>query len=492
MAQPVIYVRRSYKEATAADVSDEMQEAACRRLLPPGAAARVISDSGGHQSGFSAARDGYQALLAALAAGEVSALLVYDLSRLARNARLMLDLSSRARAPPGAAPRRQHAGRQLRWRQRPLHVRPAGLGGPAPARSRLGADDRHPAPSVRGRPPPWPRPARLRQPARCQSATSATRASSRWYPRRRRSSGECGRELADHSLAEVADLLNRDGVAHHGPWTREAVKDIWRRGRFYLGYVVEKRGRDERPGRHEPILDEAAVRTDDGRGRGPDGGSATSPSRSGRMPSGGCSSAPAAPASEARPTSSAGRRSATTAARPSAARPGAARPRRSRPRSWRSIGTAALPRLVVDAARAELRKRLQTPDVVDVGRQRARLTKRLEQLKKQNGWGDLPDAEYLVQRDAAKAPWPPCPTTTGSARSTLTGRGSSSCPKQSRRHHRPGGRSYAGSSSSGSSSATADSTRSPGHRRSARSSKNSGSAPKGIRTPDLHLERVAS
>ena len=48
-------------------------------------------------------------------------------------------------------------------------------------------------------------------------------------------------------------------MAHDGPWTREAVKDIWRRGRFYLGYVVEKRGRDERQGRHEPILEEAQV-----------------------------------------------------------------------------------------------------------------------------------------------------------------------------------------------------------------------------------------
>jgi hypothetical protein len=64
-------------------------------------------------------------------------------------------------------------------------------------------------------------------------------------------------ELADHSLAEVAERLNRDGVGHRGPWTREAVKDIWRRGRFYLGFVVEKRGREEREGRHEAILDEA-------------------------------------------------------------------------------------------------------------------------------------------------------------------------------------------------------------------------------------------
>jgi hypothetical protein len=57
---------------------------------------------------------------------------------------------------------------------------------------------------------------------------------------------------------------------------------------------------------------------------------------------------------------------------------------------------------VVNAAQAELRKRLQTPAVVDVGRQRARLTKRLEQIKKQNGWGDMPDAEYLAERDAIR------------------------------------------------------------------------------------------
>jgi hypothetical protein len=35
------------------------------------------------------------------------------------------------------------------------------------------------------------------------------------------------------------------------------VKDIYRRGRVYVGYVVEKRGRDERPGRHAAILSQA-------------------------------------------------------------------------------------------------------------------------------------------------------------------------------------------------------------------------------------------
>lgn len=92
VTQHLIYVRRSYKEATAADVSDELQESACRALLPAGASVRVISDSGGHHSGATAARDGYQALLRAVAAGEAAAIVVYDLSRLARNVRLMLDL----------------------------------------------------------------------------------------------------------------------------------------------------------------------------------------------------------------------------------------------------------------------------------------------------------------------------------------------------------------------------------------------------------------
>ena len=63
-------------------------------------------------------------------------------------------------------------------------------------------------------------------------------------------------------------------------------------------------------------------------------GLATSPSRSGPMSSAGCSGAPAGRAFGARPTSSAGPRFASTAARPSAARPGAARPMQSKPKSW--------------------------------------------------------------------------------------------------------------------------------------------------------------
>jgi len=69
------------------------------------------------------------------------------------------------------------------------------------------------------------------------------------------------RELTGLSLVEVAHLLDAEGVPHRGNgWTRESVKDILRRERVYLGFVVEKRGRDERQGRHEPILTEAEAR----------------------------------------------------------------------------------------------------------------------------------------------------------------------------------------------------------------------------------------
>ncbi len=80
-----------------------------------------------------------------------------------------------------------------------------------------------------------------------------------WTPRRAGRDAAIVRrvwaELAAHSLMAVTDLLNREGVLRRGGlWTRESVKDLARRGRMYLGYVVEKRGRDERPGCHEPIL----------------------------------------------------------------------------------------------------------------------------------------------------------------------------------------------------------------------------------------------
>jgi len=376
-------------------------EASCRALLPPGAQVRVISDSGGHQSGFSAARDGYQALLGAVAAGEVTAIAVYDLSRLARNARLMLDL--------------QH---ELERRQVALLV--ANL----PGANFDGATGRY----MFGQ---W-----------CLAGQLQRDVDSERMVKMQRSLFEAGRhrghdplgyhslrdatghlvhprqlviapeeaatvrrvwhELAQHSMAEVAELLNREGVPHRGSWTRESVKDILRRGRMYLGFVIEKRGRDERPGQHEPILSEAEYRAALA--------AVAARRRVGNKP---------------RPFRHYLLRGLLTCACGTRMRGEAHLQRGTERRYYRCpklgcrarrcpadsveeivmarIAGAVLSAAVIDSARSELRRRLQTPDVVTSGRQRARLLTRLEQLKKQHGWGDLGDAEYQAERDATRA-----------------------------------------------------------------------------------------
>jgi hypothetical protein len=51
----------------------------------------------------------------------------------------------------------------------------------------------------------------------------------------------------------------------------------------------------------------------------------------------------------------------------------------------------------------ELRQRLDTPGTASAGRQRARLQTRLEQLRKQHGWGDISNREYQTKRDSVQA-----------------------------------------------------------------------------------------
>jgi hypothetical protein len=68
-----------------------------------------------------------------------------------------------------------------------------------------------------------------------------------------------------------------------------------------------------------------------------------------------------------------------------------------------TIARGVLPTAVIDAARVELRRRLETPEIAASGRQRARLRTRLDQLRKQHAWGDLSDTEYQAARDATRA-----------------------------------------------------------------------------------------
>ena len=400
VAQHLIYVRRSYKEATAADVSDEMQEAACRAVLPTGASIRVISDSGGHQSGFSAARDGYQALLAAVASGDVAAIAVYDLSRLARNARLMLDLRHEleSRQIPllvanlpganfdGAAGRFMFGQLCLAAQlQRDLDSeRMTGM------QRRLFEDGRH-----RGHDPFGYRSLRdpaggLVHPRQLVVVPDEAAVVRRVW-----------QELGQHSIAEVAAILNREGVPHAGPWTRDAVKDILRRGRVYLGFVVEKRGRDERPGCHQPILSEPEYRRTMA--------AIAARTRVGNKP---------------KPFRHYALRGLLVCACGTRMRGEAKVQRGTVRRYYRcpaigclarrcpadlvedavlgNIAMGVLPAEVIELARAELRRRLETPDVAVAGRQRERLLTRLERLKTQHGWGDLSDAEYQEKRNGTR------------------------------------------------------------------------------------------
>jgi DNA invertase Pin-like site-specific DNA recombinase len=402
VTQHIIYVRRSYKEATAADVSDEMQEAACRALLPAGAPVWVISDSGGHHSGFTAARDGYQALLGAVAAGEVAGIAVYDLSRLARNTRLMLDLKQeleRRQVPllvanlPGAC-FDGAAGRYMFGQFCMANQFQRDLDSERMTRIQrhLFEDGRH-----RGHDPLGYRSlrddsGRLVHPRQLVVVLEEAEVVRRVWA-----------ELARHSLIVVADLLNREGVPRRGgSWTRESVKDIVRRGRMYLGFVVEKRGRDERAGRHEAILSEAEYkRTMAAIADRTRVGNKPAPFRSYALRGlvyCACGTKMRGEAHLQRGTEIRYYRCPTLGCR---ARRCPADPVEQHVMD--AIATGVLPAPVIDRARTELRGRLETPGVAAAGRQRKRLENRLEALKKQHSWGDLSDAVYLAQRDAARA-----------------------------------------------------------------------------------------
>ena len=62
-------------------------------------------------------------------------------------------------------------------------------------------------------------------------------------------------------------------------------------------------------------------------------------------------------------------------------------------RCYEEIAGAVVAESVIETARREPRGRTRTPEIARAGRQRVRLTTRLEQLKKQHGWGDIGDDE---------------------------------------------------------------------------------------------------
>lgn len=253
----LVYVRQSYRRDSDADISEEAQEAAARRLLPPGSAVEVIRDTGGHQSGATANRDGYRLLLRRIKDADVAGVAVYDLSRLARNAQLMLELKAEL----------DRRGLHLLLSNMPDSKFDTAVGRflfgqlclAAQFQRDLDAErmvgltrTKHDAGGHNGRDPFGYRTARdpagaIARPHRLEVVETEAGIIRGIFERY--ASDEVG------SMGELAARLNAEGSNRRGrQWTSESVKDLIRRSDLYLGRAVFHRGADVRPGTHEPII----------------------------------------------------------------------------------------------------------------------------------------------------------------------------------------------------------------------------------------------
>ncbi len=179
------------------------------------------------------------------------------------------------------------------------------------------------------------------------------------------------------------------------------MKDIVRRGRFYRGFVVYRRGAEERPGRHLAIIDETtwavARQGIDARAKGT-----------------------ARPSSRRRVYLLSGIIECGCGARLHG------QTRSSRGGEWRyylcrhchnssivaddaeteilnRLRELLLPPAAVEMAREELRRRLALPARGAADEARARLETRLGRLKAQFEWGDIEEGEYRAKLEETRA-----------------------------------------------------------------------------------------
>ncbi len=419
-----VYIRRSMKKEGDADVSDAAQETAARARVPSGALVVVFSDSGGHNSGYSTDRPEYQRMLALVRSGGIAGIAAYDGSRVNRNTENALALYRECAArgvailtgetsaesqgtAEGTLTYTLHAGIAQYYRdQQRARIRAMATAlfesgrqrGPDPLGYRTRRDDR----------------GRVAQPRTLEivpEEADAVRAVFRY--------------LAELPLSQVAAALNRDGLPYRGGrlWTKDAARDIWRRGRMYVGMAIRKRRAEERPGTHPAIVTEEEY------------------------------NAAVVAVERRRTTNSAPKRSQRVyllrgilyCVNCGTRMTGDARTRGDQ--EWRyyacpvanrrvqhivdgesircgnkripaalvedavlsELARARLPEDAIEAARAMLKERLAKPVDDAAESKRRRLERALESLRKQHQWGDIGDDQYRTERreieaDLAKLP----------------------------------------------------------------------------------------
>lgn len=419
-AAPVwaVYIRRSMVKEGDADVSDAAQEAAARARVPAGARVIVLSDSGGHNSGGSDQRPEYQRLLAMVRAGEIAGIAAYDGSRLNRDALNALTLYRECNAQripiltgetsaesmgtaAGKLTYGMHAHIAAFYRdQQSERIRAIATAafesgrqrGPDPLGYVTLRDDRG-------------RVAQPRTLAIVDEEADAVRA--------------VFALLAEMPMGQVASALERDGVPYrpNRRWTKDAVRDIWRRRRMYLGMAIRKRSLEERPGTHPPILTDeeynAAVVAVERRRT-----TNSAPKRNQRVyllrGVVFCADCGTRMTGDARTRGEqewryyacavANRRVTTNAA----GEPITCENKRIpaalvEDAVLREIADARLPDDAIEAARAILKERLAKPADDAAEGKRRRLERALESLRKQHQWGDLSDDDYRSERREMEA-----------------------------------------------------------------------------------------
>ena len=438
------YVRQSVHDEDDGDISEDTQRAAILRRVPEGAEVEWFVDldlSGGNDQ-----RPEYQRMLQSMTAGKLAGIAAYDDSRLNRDTLNSLMLY-RACAERGVALRVDDS--KLTAAQlfdddgslEALHVMRSSMS--SAERKRIAK--------------------RMRAGARLEFDRGGPRGQDwfgyrtarDWSERRqaflpRRSDGvtrdlEVVEEEADavrhlfallarHTLVETADILNAEGVVSPSGrgWSSGAVRAVWSNRWEYLGFVtLGRRGAknakrlgldtERRPGRHPAIVTEEEFR---------DAVAGVESRRTGvgkpkqhhktYLLSGVMFCQCGArmwgePRYKTRPDGSkklyryylcpiSGRRGL----KPDADGQAIVCHERAVPAEDAEAAVLAalesfvLPAAAIDEARDLLRARLKAPQPGLSDQKRKRLQTRLVQLRKQHGWGDISDAEYLAEKEATE------------------------------------------------------------------------------------------